>query len=160
MAACCLCYRVWVLAPPAVQNPSRLLHEIGIVTQSCPTLCDPMDCSSPGSSVHGESPGKNTGVGCHFRLQGSNLSLLHWRQILYHLSHRGSRRPTSIIYRKSLLKDLSFLYNLEMYSERYFLSILPPSIYPSVFHLSIHPSTHHLSKGNSKNFTRYGYSIE
>ena len=31
----------------------------------CPTLCDPMDCSLPGSSVHGDSPGKNTGVGCH-----------------------------------------------------------------------------------------------
>ena len=30
---------------------------------TCPTLCDPMDCSPPGSSVH--SPGKNTGVGCH-----------------------------------------------------------------------------------------------
>ena len=27
--------------------------------------CDPMDCSSPGSSVHGDSPGENTGVGCH-----------------------------------------------------------------------------------------------
>ena len=34
--------------------------------QSCPTLCDPMDCSPPGSSVHGIFPGKNTGVGCHF----------------------------------------------------------------------------------------------
>ena len=33
--------------------------------QSCLTLCDPMDCSLPGSSVHGDSPGKNTGVGCH-----------------------------------------------------------------------------------------------
>ena len=32
--------------------------------QSCPTLCNPMDCSLPGSSVHGYSPGKNTGVGC------------------------------------------------------------------------------------------------
>ena len=29
--------------------------------QSCPTLCDPMDCSPQGSSVHGDSPGKNTG---------------------------------------------------------------------------------------------------
>ena len=38
-------------------------------TQSCPTLCDPMDSSLPGSSVHGDSPGKNTGVGCHFLLQ-------------------------------------------------------------------------------------------
>ena len=38
--------------------------------QSCPTLCDPMDCSLPGSSVHGDSPGKNTGVGSHALLQG------------------------------------------------------------------------------------------
>ena len=33
--------------------------------QSCPTLCNPMDCSLSGSSVHWASPGKNTGVGCH-----------------------------------------------------------------------------------------------
>ena len=31
---------------------------------SCPTLCHPMDCSPPGSSVRGDSPDKNTGVGC------------------------------------------------------------------------------------------------
>ena len=37
--------------------------------QSCPTFCDPMDCSPQGSSVHGDSPGKNTGVGCHALLQ-------------------------------------------------------------------------------------------
>ena len=30
-----------------------------VVAQSCPTLCDPMDCSPPGSFVHGETPGKN-----------------------------------------------------------------------------------------------------
>ena len=41
-----------------------------LVTQSCPTLCDPMDCSPSGSFVHGDSPGKNTGVGCHTLLQG------------------------------------------------------------------------------------------
>ena len=34
-----------------------------LVTHSCPTLCDPMDCSPPGSPVHGDSPGKNPGVG-------------------------------------------------------------------------------------------------
>ena len=39
-----------------------------LVAQLCPTLCDPMDCSLPGSSVH--FPGKNTGEGCHFLLQG------------------------------------------------------------------------------------------
>ena len=33
--------------------------------KSCPTLRDPMDYSPPGSSVHGDYPGKNTGVGCH-----------------------------------------------------------------------------------------------
>ena len=68
-----------------------------------------MDCMElwtvgalPGSSVHGDSPGKNTGVGCHFLLQGifptkgSNPGLLHCRQILYHPNHQGS--PYYIIY--------------------------------------------------------------
>ena len=36
--------------------------------QSCPTLCDPIDSSPPGSRPW-DSPGKNTGVGCHFLLQ-------------------------------------------------------------------------------------------
>ena len=36
-----------------------------LVAQSCPTLCDLMDCSLPGSSVHEDSPGKNTGMGCY-----------------------------------------------------------------------------------------------
>ena len=35
------------------------------VAQSYLILCNPMDCSPPGSSVCGDSPGKNTGVGCH-----------------------------------------------------------------------------------------------
>ena len=37
--------------------------------QSCPTLCDPIDGSPPGSPHPWDSPGKNTGVGCHFLLQ-------------------------------------------------------------------------------------------
>ena len=41
-----------------------------LVTWSCPTLCDPMDCSLPGASVHEDSPDKNTGVGCQALLQG------------------------------------------------------------------------------------------
>ena len=66
---------------------------LSLVTQSCLTLCDPMDCSLPGSSVHRDSQGKNTGVGCHgllqgiFPTQGSNPGLLHCRQILYQLSY-------------------------------------------------------------------------
>ena len=38
--------------------------------QSCPTLCDPMDCSPPGPSVHEDSPGKKTGVDFRAFLQG------------------------------------------------------------------------------------------
>ena len=127
------------------------------VTQSCLTLCSPVDCSTSGFPVlhylpelvgdmnlmlrfvpiesmmpanrvilccpllplsvghsvmsdslqpHGlqptrllhpwDSPGKNTGVGCHFLLQGIfptqglNPGLLHCRQILYQLSYQGS----------------------------------------------------------------------
>ena len=47
-----------------------------------------------------ESPGKNTGMGCHVLLQGTfptqglNPSLLHCRQILYFLSHQGSPQLT------------------------------------------------------------------
>ena len=41
-----------------------------LVTQSCPTLWDPMHCSPPDSSAHGDSPDKNTGVGYHALLQG------------------------------------------------------------------------------------------
>ena len=37
--------------------------------QLCPTLCDPIDSSPPGSPRPWDSPGKNTGVGCHFLLQ-------------------------------------------------------------------------------------------
>ena len=67
-----------------------------LVTQFCPTLCDQMGCSQPGSSVHGDSSGKNTGVGCYgllegiFSTWGSNPCLPRCRQILYHLSHQGT----------------------------------------------------------------------
>ena len=56
--------------------------------QLCPTLLEPLDCSPPGSSVHGDSPGKKTGVGCRALLQGifptqelnlGRLCLLHWQ---------------------------------------------------------------------------------
>ena len=63
-----------------------------LVAQSCLTLCDLMDCSPPGSSVHGDSPGKSTGLSCRVLLQGifpaqrSNPGLLHCRWILYHLT--------------------------------------------------------------------------
>ena len=71
-----------------------MLH---LVTHSCLTRCSRVDCSLPGSSVRGDSSGKNVGVGCHFLLQGiflnqgSNLGLPHCRQTFYHLSHQGKK---------------------------------------------------------------------
>ena len=79
-------------------NTVYSLGMLWLVTQSCPTLCDPMDYSPPGSSVHGDYPGKNTGMGCHallqgiFPIQGLNPGLWHCRWILYHLTHQGSLR--------------------------------------------------------------------
>ena len=67
---------------------NRLCAVLCLVTQFCLTFCNPMSCSPPGSSVHGDSPGQNTGLGCHplgegiFPTQGSNPGLLHCRQTL------------------------------------------------------------------------------
>ena len=50
-----------------------LIHNaVCLVAQACPTLCDPIDCSPPGFSVHGDSPGRNIGVGCFAFLQRSS----------------------------------------------------------------------------------------
>ena len=60
--------------------------------QSCPTLCDLMDCSPPGLLCPWDSPSENTGVGCYALLQGIfptqrlNPSLLLCRPVLYLLS--------------------------------------------------------------------------
>ena len=50
-------------------SPSSELCAGCLFDQSSLTLGDPMDCSPPGSSVHGDSPGQNTGVGCPALLQ-------------------------------------------------------------------------------------------
>ena len=44
-----------------------------LVAQSCPTLWDPMNCNPPVASVHGDSPGENTGD-CHALLHGNLLN--------------------------------------------------------------------------------------
>ena len=70
-----------------------------------------MDSSLPGSSVRGDSPGENTGMGCHdflqgiFLTQGLNSGLPHCRQILYHLSHQGSP-PSALANAKMTMTDL------------------------------------------------------
>ena len=67
----------------------------GLVTKSCPTLVTPWTIARQ-APLSMDSPGKNTGVGCHFLLQGifltqeSNLGLLHCRQILSGLSAYSS----------------------------------------------------------------------
>ena len=92
---------VWNLSLPLEDRPPSSVSISFIhllvsekLTQSCLTLCDPMDCSLPGSSIHGDSSGKDTGVGCPallqgiFPIQGSNPGLPHCRRILYtHPTH-------------------------------------------------------------------------
>ena len=56
------------------------------VTQSYLILCDPADCSSTGSSVHGIFPGKNTGMGFHALLQGF-FPTQRLNSCLWHLLH-------------------------------------------------------------------------
>ena len=69
---------------------ARSCAVLSLVALSCLILCDPMDCSPPGSSVHVDSPGRKTGMGCHaslqgiFPIKGSKPSFPHCTQILYH----------------------------------------------------------------------------
>ena len=81
------------LPEPGIKTASLISpakREMCLIAQLCLTLCYPIDCSLPRSSVHGDSPGQNNGVGCRFILQGifpthrSNPHLLRCRQILYH----------------------------------------------------------------------------
>jgi len=63
-----------------------------LVTQSCQTLYDRMDCSSPGSSVDGTIQGRILEIfpsSEDLPIQGRHPGLLNCRQILYHLSHQG-----------------------------------------------------------------------
>ena len=91
----CLAGRFFTPKPPG-KPPGNL--GLCLVAQSCLTLRDTMDYSPPGSSVQGDSPGQNTGVGCHallqgiFPTQGLNPGLPCCRQILYHLSYQESPR--------------------------------------------------------------------
>ena len=85
---------------------------IYVLSQLCLTLCDPMDCHLPGSSVHGDSPGKNTGLGCHallqgiFPTQGSDPDFPHRRWILYHLNHQEAHVNISYPLNQNKIKVL------------------------------------------------------
>ena len=67
--------------------------------ESCPTLCDPKDCSLPGSSVHGNIPARILEWAAISSSRGSSLTqgsdphflrLLHWQANSLPLSHLGS----------------------------------------------------------------------
>ena len=84
--------------PQKLSNPR---FGVKVKSLSRVQLCNPMDCSLPGSCIHGILQARvleSTGVGCHcllqgiFLTQGSNPGLLHCncRQTLYRLSHQGS----------------------------------------------------------------------
>ena len=85
-------------------HPYIQVRIVCVYPQSCLTLCGPMDHSLPGSCPW-DSPGKNTGVGCHFLLQGIfsilglNLHLLHWQAGSLPLNHLGIlTNPTELTY--------------------------------------------------------------
>ena len=73
-----------------------------LVAQLYLTLCHPIACSPSGSSVHGDSPGKNTAVGCHallkgiFQTQGSNPDLPHYRWLLLLSEPPGKLKNTGV----------------------------------------------------------------
>ena len=76
--------------------------------QLCLTVCDPMNCSLPGSTVHGFLQARilelvaNSLLQGIFPSQGLNSGLLHCRQMRYHLRHqRNSKYLTHSIKRKA-----------------------------------------------------------
>ena len=88
-----------------------ILCVLWLVAQPGLTLCDPMDCSPPGSSVHGDSPGKITEVGCHallqgiFPIKGSNPGLSDCRWILYQLSYQAFGSSIMFLYKMKVSYD-------------------------------------------------------
>ena len=79
------------------RNQSKQAAVLYLVAQSCPALCDPMDCR-PQAPLSVKFPGKNIGEGSHaflqgiFPTQGSNPGPPNCKWILYCLSHQGSPR--------------------------------------------------------------------
>ena len=94
---------------PHRQQPTRLLHpwdspgkNTGVgchfllqcmkvksdseVSQSCPTLSDPIDCSPSGSAIHGIFLARVLGCHCLFRCVPNETS---WEMILVHIAHKG-----------------------------------------------------------------------
>ena len=111
-------------------------------------LCDPMDCSPPGSSVHGGSPGKNTGVGCCallqgiFPMQGLNphlLCLLCWQVSFSSLVPLGKLHPL-LLFNTILqvcIEHLCWVHSgnwIHLYRGQFLIPILSSLLYTSNSH--------------------------
>ena len=94
------------------------------VSVSCSIMSDSLQSMDYGP------PGKNTGVGCHALLQGSflthgsNLGLLHCRQILYHLSHQGSPSKCQKVFNLPISSQLPGVMGTSIVIHDYYCPIL------------------------------------
>ena len=106
-----------------------------LVAQSCPTVCNPMDCSRPGSSVHEifQASILEWAAILSFRgsflIHGSSPGLLHCRQILYHLGHQESPGHA----RRKLRKKM----NEKIFKEVTTLKPLKEFLVHGTFHLTL-----------------------
>ena len=98
-----------------------------LVAKLCPTLCDCMDCSPPGSSVHGILQARILewvaisffrGSSC---VWGSNLCLLHWKVNSLLVSHLGSVYHTYILV--NYIMDLSICLSLRLLTHFFFFKV-------------------------------------
>ena len=116
--------------PEWKRNPKGkgYMHVCVLNCFSCVWLWDHVDCSPPGSSVHGDSPGKNAGMGCQSHPQGifltqrSKLHLLcflHWQTGSLRLVPPGKPRYMST-YGQSILLYSRISYNTvkQLYSNK------------------------------------------
>ena len=91
-----------LLGLPPLSQPLPTGSILLYLVAECVWLCDPMDWGLPDSSVNGDSPSKNTRVGCHgllqgiFPTQGSNQHRPHWQVCSFPLCHL--RNPGSWIF--------------------------------------------------------------
>ena len=102
------------------------------VTQSCPTLHDPMDCSPPGSSIHGIFQARVLEWGAiAFLTLGSNLCLTHRGQVLYCLSYPSSNTFHFFLFLNTfplyLNKSKLFPYLNRLCTKKCLILCLPPT---------------------------------
>ena len=108
--------------PPSLYLISTFSHlglpqYVCVCAQSCPTLCDPMDCSPPRILSPWDFPGKDTAVGYNFLFQGifptQRLNHVSWiscigRQILYHIEIFISTSCHRLFYGYLFLKSIMY----------------------------------------------------